>query len=60
MTFNEGDRLLHSGENVYGEVAGTNYPPPMFKVEWDDGHTTLESMHTVVKLDDQHESLANE
>jgi len=45
--FREGDRVRHKGEGVKGEVVSTAFKPPKFKVEWDDGYETLESVHTV-------------
>lgn len=54
--FEEGDRVRHYGEDIEGQVADTGYTAPKFKVEWDDGHETLESFHSVEKLDGGAES----
>lgn len=46
-SFSEGDRVRHEGEGIEGVVASTDWQPPHFRVEWDDGFETLESFHTV-------------
>lgn len=51
--FEEGDRVLHRGEQVKGTVVDVNYPAPKFLVEWDeDTPDTLESLHSVEPIED--------
>lgn len=51
MSFTEGDRVRHTGDDAEGEVVDTEFEAPHFQVEWDDGYKTLENLHTVEKID---------
>lgn len=46
-SFEEGDRVVHRGENVRGTVTDTENYGAKMKIKWDDGFQTLETFHTV-------------
>lgn len=48
-TFKKGEVVVHKGEGIKGEISG--FHNGKVKVQWNDGHETIETFHTIERVD---------